>query len=98
VTPLGSVVNLASGATGYPWRRFVFWEVFGECLSIFIYIGLGMLFSDRVMSLDSVLGEVTWAILALTAAASYWAGRCFPHSAASTRLPGKVTLVFPAHP
>jgi hypothetical protein len=33
-----------------------------------VYILLGRFFSDRVMALDAVLGDLTWAIAALLAA------------------------------
>lgn len=65
LTPLGPWINLASGASGYAWGKFLLWDVLGECLSVILYVTLGRVFSDRVMSLDSVLGEVTWAMVAL---------------------------------
>ena len=68
ITPLGPWVNLASGVSLYPWGRFLLWDVLGECLSVVIYVTLGWVFSDSVMSLDSVLGELTWATVALAAA------------------------------
>src|ERR1017187_5599676 len=49
ITPLGPWVNLASGVTRYPWGRFLLWDVLGECLSVALYVGLGWIFSDRVM-------------------------------------------------
>jgi membrane-associated protein len=30
LTPLGPWINLASGAAGYPWHRFLFWDALGE--------------------------------------------------------------------
>jgi membrane protein DedA with SNARE-associated domain len=68
ITPLGPWVNLASGVSLYPWGRFLLWDVLGECLSVVIYVTLGWVFSDSVMSLDSVLGELTWATVAFAAA------------------------------
>ena len=70
LTPLGPWINLASGASGYPWGKFLVWDVLGECLSVILYVTLGRVFSDRVMSLDSVLGELTWAMVALFVAVS----------------------------
>jgi membrane protein DedA with SNARE-associated domain len=69
LTPLGPWVNLASGISRYSWGRFLLWDVLGECLCVVIYVTLGWVFSDSVMSLDSVLGELTWATVALAAAA-----------------------------
>ncbi|MGO4880498.1 MAG: DedA family protein [Bryobacteraceae bacterium] len=69
VTPLGSVVNLASGIAKYPWNRFLCWDALGQALDATIYIGLGRIFSDRVLALDAALGDFTWAILALLVSA-----------------------------
>jgi membrane-associated protein len=66
LSPLGPWVNLASGVARYPSTQFLFWDVLGEFFGVALYITLGQVFSDRVMALDSVLGDVTWGILALT--------------------------------
>lgn len=68
VTPLGSVINLASGIAGYPWIHFLFWDVLGEALGAALYIVMGRLFSDRVLALDAALGSFNWMLLALLAA------------------------------
>ena len=64
LSPLGPAVNLASGTAGYPWPRFVFWDVVGEFLFVAIYIFLGRAFSDRVLALDALAGDLTWALIA----------------------------------
>jgi len=61
-------VNVGCGIAGYPWGRFLLWNIAGEFFGVALYISLGEIFSDRVMALDSVLGNVTWGILALTIA------------------------------
>lgn len=66
---LGPWINLASGAAGYPWLRFLFWDALGELTGAVVYIALGRFFSDRVIALEAVLGDLTWAIAALLAAA-----------------------------
>jgi membrane protein DedA with SNARE-associated domain len=68
LSPLGPWINLASGTAGYPWHRFLFWDVLGEITGAAVYITLGRVFSDRVMALDGVLGDLTWAIAASIAA------------------------------
>jgi membrane-associated protein len=68
LSPLGPWINLASGTAGYPWHRFLFWDVLGELTGAAIYISLGRVFSDSVMALDAVLGDLTWAFAALLAA------------------------------
>ena len=67
VTPLGPWVNLASGLARYPWMRFFIWDALGEFLGTLIYVGLGKAFSDRVLALDAMLSDLTWAIVALLA-------------------------------
>jgi membrane-associated protein len=68
VTAAGPWVNLASGTTAYPWPRFLLWDVLGEMLCAALFLFLGKSFSDRVMALYAVLGDLTWAILALAVA------------------------------
>ena len=68
VTPLGPWVNLASGIAEYSWARFLIWDLVGEFLCALIYILLGRVFSDRVLTLDDLLGDFSWALVALIAA------------------------------
>jgi membrane-associated protein len=68
VTALGPPVNLASGLACYPWVRFLFWDALGEFFGVGLYVTLGHLFSDRVTELDALLGDLSWAVLALLAA------------------------------
>jgi membrane-associated protein len=68
LTPLGPVVNLTSGATRYPWPRFILYDVLGEALWVALYVLLGRFFSDRVQALSDLLGDLTWAVLGLVAA------------------------------
>jgi membrane protein DedA with SNARE-associated domain len=69
VTPLGPWVNLASGLAGFSWLRFTVWDVLGEALFAVLYIGFGLAFSDRVQEIESILGDLTWALVAVLAAA-----------------------------
>jgi membrane-associated protein len=69
VTPLGPWLNLTSGITGYSWPRFLFWDVTGEVLWVVIYVNLGKIFSDRVSALAELLGNLTWVIVGVIAAA-----------------------------
>jgi len=68
VTPLGPWINLASGAMGYPWHRFLIWDVLGEVLCAVLFISVGRFFSDRVVALSGMLGDAGWALAALAAA------------------------------
>lgn len=68
LSPLGPWINLASGTAAYPWPRFLLWDILGEMTGAAVYVSLGWFFSDRVMALDGVLGNLTWAFAALLAA------------------------------
>jgi membrane protein DedA with SNARE-associated domain len=69
VSPLGPWINFASGAGEFPWLRFTFWDVVGKTFRAALYIELGRIFSDRVQEVGSVLGDLTWAIVGILAAA-----------------------------
>ena len=68
LSPLGPWINLASGTAVYPWHRFLLWDMLGEMTGAALYILLGRIFSDRVMSLYGVVGDLTWAVVGLAAA------------------------------
>ena len=55
ITAFGPWVNLASGLAEYSWTRFLIWDVAGEFLGALIYILLGRVFSDSVITLDELL-------------------------------------------
>jgi membrane protein DedA with SNARE-associated domain len=66
-------VNLSSGVGRYPWPRFLIWDVLGEATWVTAYVGLGVLFSDRVRDLASLVSSLGWLLLALVVAvASGW--------------------------
>jgi membrane protein DedA with SNARE-associated domain len=69
LSPLGPWINLASGTAGYPWHCFLFWDILGEITGAVVFVSLGRFFSDRVMALYGVLGDLTWAVAGLLAAA-----------------------------
>jgi membrane-associated protein len=68
VTELGPWLNVTSGITEYPWRRFVVWDVTGEVLWVVLYVMLGYTFSDRVQYLVEILGNLAWVILGVLVA------------------------------
>lgn len=69
VTPLGPWINLASGAADYSWLRFTLWDFLGESFGAGLYIWLGVVFSDSVQEVGAILGDLTWAIVGILAAA-----------------------------
>lgn len=68
VAPLGPYVNLVSGITRYNWVKFAFWGALGEVFWVGIYVGLGYNFSDQIMTLASMLGNISGLIVALLGA------------------------------
>ncbi len=64
-TPLGPIINITSGLTGYTWPRFLFYDLLGEVLWVVLYVMLGRLFSDSVQAMSEVVGDLTWAIIGL---------------------------------
>jgi membrane protein DedA with SNARE-associated domain len=68
IGPLGPWINLACGTAAFPWHRFLFWDILGEVTGAAIFISLGVFFSDRVIALSAVLGDLTWAVAAFLAA------------------------------
>ncbi len=69
VTPLGPWINLASGAADYSWLRFTLWDVLGELFGALLFVWLGHVFSDRVLQVGAMFGDLSWAILAVLVAA-----------------------------
>jgi membrane-associated protein len=67
ITALGPWVNVASGIAGYPWRRFLIWDVLGEVLWVVLYVCIGYAFSNRVQAIAEILGNLTWVIVGLIA-------------------------------
>jgi membrane-associated protein len=68
ITALGPWVNVASGIAGYPWRRFLLWDVLGEVLWVVLYVCIGYAFSNRVQAIAEILGNLAWVIVGLIVA------------------------------
>jgi membrane-associated protein len=68
ITPIGPWVNLISGASKYPWLRFVIWDVLGEVLWVALYVSLGRVVASEVQAISSLAGDISWVMLALVIA------------------------------
>ena len=68
ITALGPWVNITSGIAGYPWQRFLLWDVVGELLWVVLYVMLGYLFSNRVQAMVEIMGNLAWVVLGLIVA------------------------------
>lgn len=67
LSPLGPYVNLVAGVSGVGWPVFLLWSALGEALWVFLYIGLGFAFGDRIDALADLLGNAAWFLVALLA-------------------------------
>lgn len=87
VTALGPWVNLSSGVAGFPYPKFLFWDVLGEVVWVAAYVTLGRVFSDRIQDLADLIGSIGWLLLALivAAASGYALVREFRRAAARAR-------------
>jgi membrane-associated protein len=65
ITPLGPCFNFASGIAEYPWHQFLLWDIAGETVWVVLYVMLGKFFSDRVQAMKDMIGNLTWAFVAL---------------------------------
>ena len=64
ITAIGPYINFISGITNYRLFKFSFWDVVGETLWVGVYVGLGMVFSDRIAEVSDALGDLVWVIVA----------------------------------
>ena len=59
LAPLGPYVNLIAGATGFSWARFTLYGTAGELIWVGGYTGLGIAFSDNVMTVAEIAGDLS---------------------------------------
>lgn len=59
LAPLGPYVNLLAGATAFSWLRFTLSGVAGELFWVGGYTGLGVTFSDNVMTIAEIAGDLS---------------------------------------
>ena len=67
LTPLAAPTNIIAGGSGYRLRRFLFFDVAGETVWVFLFVGLGYLFAGSVDTLGALAGDISWAVLAAAA-------------------------------
>lgn len=59
LAPLGPYVNLITGATGFSWARFTLFGALGEIVWVGLYVGLGMVFSDNVITIAELASDLS---------------------------------------
>jgi len=67
----GPPLNLVCGMISFPYLRFLVWDVAGELTWVLIYTVAGIVFSENVQSLLTLLGSLGWAAVGLLAAALF---------------------------
>lgn len=65
VTPLGIPVNVVAGTAKFPFGKFLFWIVIGECIWATLYIYLGYLFGSNWLTLVTYLTNAPWIFVLL---------------------------------
>src|SRR3989304_5110108 len=65
ITGMAVPVNLIAGTGGFPFRRFLFYDLSGEAIWIFGYGGLGYLFGTQWEAVSAFLSNMSGLLLGL---------------------------------
>jgi membrane-associated protein len=57
LTPIAVPVNLVAGSTGYPFGRFLFFDITGELTWVLLYGALGYAFSSQWEAISTLVGN-----------------------------------------
>lgn len=75
ITGIAVPVNLVAGTSNFPFRRFFFYDLFGEAIWIFGYGGLGYLFGTQWETVSDLLSNISGLALGLVLlAVGIWLG------------------------
>jgi membrane-associated protein len=64
VSALGGTINLLAGAEMYPYRRFLWLDISGEAIGVFIFLALGYTFGASWEAIGDVIGTTSLFLLA----------------------------------
>lgn len=64
LSPLGPYMNLVAGAARMDWLSFTLWGAAGEACWVAIYIGLGLVFADRIEAVAVLASDFTGLLAA----------------------------------
>jgi len=64
IVALGGPINLLAGIEQYPFRKFLFWDVFGQILGAAIPLTLGYIFAESWEEVAGILGAFSGLVLA----------------------------------
>jgi membrane protein DedA with SNARE-associated domain len=65
ITTLGAALNLISGMTAYPFRRFLLFDIPGQIIWTIETVLIGVLLSDRLAYVLDLQGQVPWIVIGL---------------------------------
>ena len=67
-------VNIISGISNVPYRRYLTFEALGEILQVLLYCGIGYVFGDAWQAVDSIIGRflVIILLIAIALAIIFW--------------------------
>jgi membrane-associated protein len=65
IVVLGGSINLLAGLERYPYQKFLFWDVFGQILSVLLSLGLGFVFAASWEEVASIFGAFSTLVLVL---------------------------------
>lgn len=64
IVVLGGPINFLAGAERYAYRKFLFWDISGQALSVLISLGLGYVFAASWGEVENIFGAFSGLILA----------------------------------
>jgi membrane protein DedA with SNARE-associated domain len=67
LTPIAVPVNLVAGSTGYPFRRFLAFDVAGEVTWLLLYGTLGYLFSSQWEAISELISNFSGVLVGVAA-------------------------------
>jgi membrane-associated protein len=62
LTPLCVPVSVIAGSTGYPYRRFLPFDLAGELIWVSLYMGLGFVFAGSWEALSDLADNLAWLL------------------------------------
>ena len=68
IVVLGGPINFLAGAERYAYRKFLFWDISGQTLSVLISLGLGYVFAASWGEVENIFGAFSSFVLAFLVA------------------------------
>jgi len=62
-TAMGPAVNILSGVTKIHYKKFLLYDILGECCYVLSYGGLGYIFGDQWEAISQISGDMTSIIV-----------------------------------